>query len=461
MPRSFRVTAILFLFSAALISTLVTLLAAQTAFAQGRQISFIRDTEIEDIIRDLAQPIFRAARLDPNAVDVYLVQDRSLNAFIAGGQNLFLNTGLLARVDSPETLLGVIAHESGHIAGGHLAQRKLAAENAGVTTLLAYAVGILGAIASGRGEVAGAVISGSQDLALRNLLSYSRSNEQAADQAAIQYLHAAGISPAGLLEFMNVLKGQEGLLAQNQDSYLSTHPLTRERITFLENQVARSPFKDSTSITATDRARFERARAKVIGFLEPPNMVARTYADSDQSEPARYARALLAYRLGHLDEALRGFDQLLAGAPNDPFYLELKGQMLFERGRVAKSLDPLGRAVAALPHASQIRQLLARAQIEQNSPELDRQAVANLEKVLALEPTNAFAWRLIATPYSRLGQTDMVHLALGEYWLARGDNERAGIEARRAMELMPAGSANAQQAQDIYNEAERRLRVRR
>ncbi len=461
MPRSLRVTAILSLFAAALTSALLLVVTAQSVSAQSRQISFIRDTEIEDIIRDLARPIFLAAKLDPNAVDVYLVQDRSLNAFVAGGQNLFLNTGLLARVDSPETLLGVVAHEAGHIAGGHLAQRKLAVEDAGTTTLLAYAIGILGAIASGRGEVAGAVISGSQDLALRNLLSYSRSNEQAADQAAIQYLHAAGISPAGLLEFMNVLKGQEVLLARNQDPYLSTHPLTRERITFLENQVANSPFRDKTSITATDRARFDRAKAKVIGFLEPPNMVARTYADSDQSLPARYARALLAYRLGHLDDALRGLDGLLAEAPNDPFFLELKGQMLFERGRVAESLQPLQQAVTALPRASQIRQLLARAQIEQNSPEMDRKAVDNLEKVLAAEPTNAFAWRLISTPYSRLGKTDMVHLALSEYWLARGDNERAGIEARRAMNLMPSGSPDAQQAQDVYNEAERRLRAAR
>ncbi|MEQ8652240.1 MAG: M48 family metalloprotease [Kiloniellales bacterium] len=461
MPRSHRVTAILSLFAAALISALLLVVAAQKVSAQSRQISFIRDTEIEDIIRELARPIFIAAHLDPNAVNVYLVQDRSLNAFVAGGQNLFLNTGLLARVDSPETLLGVVAHEAGHIAGGHLAQRKIAVEDAGTANLIAYAVGILGAIASGRGEVASAVISGSSDLTLRNLLSYSRSNEQAADQAAVQYLHESGISPEGLLDFMSQLKGQEVLLARNQDPYLSTHPLTRERITFLENQVAQSPFRDKTSITPTDRARFERARAKVIGFLESPNMVARTYADSDQSVPARYARVLLAYRLGHLEDALRGLDSLLAEVPNDPFFLELKGQMLFERGHVAESLDPLQRAVTALPQATQIRQLLARAQIEQNSPELDRKAVANLEKVLARDPTNAFAWRLIATPYNRLGKTDMVHLALSEYWLARGDNERAGIEARRAMDLMPAGSPDAQQAQDVYNEAERRLRAAR
>ncbi len=464
MSRSIRVNAIPSLFSAAQLCALVLALgilpAVQPAVAQQR-IAFIRDTEIEDIIRDLARPVFLAAHLNPEAINVYLVQDSSLNAFVAGGQNLFLNTGLLARVESPEALLGVIAHESGHIAGGHIAQRKLAVEDATTSTLIAYAVGILGAIASGRGEVASAVISGSQDVALRNLLSYSRANEQAADQAAVQYLAEAGISPQGLLSFMNVLKGQEVLLARNQDPYLSTHPLTRERITFLENQARQSPYKDNSSISAVDRARFDRARAKVIGFLEPPTMVARNYPQSDQSEPARYARTLLDYRSGRLDDALKGVDGLLVDEPNDPFYLELKGQMLFESGRLAESLGPLGQAVAALPQASQIRLLLAQAQVEQNRADLDAEAVENLKKVVAAEPSNALAWRLLSTAYNRLGKMDQVQLSLAEYWLARGDNERAGIEARRALELLSPGSADAMRAQDVYNEAARRLRASR
>ncbi len=455
MPRSIRFYAFLSVFLTAFLA------AAAPALAQGRQLSFVRDTEIEDIIRDLARPIFQAAHLNPNAIDVYLVQDRSLNAFVAGGQNLFLNTGLLARVDDPEALLGVIAHETGHIAGGHLAQRKLASEDARTGTLLAYAVGILGAIASGRGEVAGAVISGSQDLALRGLLAYSRSQEQAADQAGVSYLEQSGISPEGLLDFMNKLRGQEVLLSTNQDPYLSTHPLTRERITFLENQVARSPYLGNSRISAADRARFERARAKVIGFLESPNMVARTYPDSDKSEPARYARTLMAYRAGRIDDALRGVDGLLASAPGDPFFLELKGQMLFEHGRIGESLPYLEQASAALPHASQIRMLLARAQIEANTPDMDRKAVTNLEQVLASEPHNAFAWRLISTPYSRMGDAPKVSLALGEYWLARGDNKRAAIEAQRALQALPTGSADAQQAQDLLNEAQRRHKERR
>ncbi len=455
MPRSIRLCAFLSLILAAVTA------AAVPALAQGRQLSFVRDTEIEDIIRDLARPIFQAARLNPNAIDVYLVQDRSLNAFVAGGQNLFLNTGLLARVEDPEALLGVIAHESGHIAGGHLAQRKIASEDASTKALLAYAVGLLGAIASGRGEVAGAVISGSNDIALRGLLSYSRSQEQAADQAGVQYLEQAGISPEGLLDFMNQLRGQEVLLASNQDPYLSTHPLTRERIVFLENQVARSPYKGNSRISDADRARFERAKAKVIGFLESPNMVFRTYPESDKSEPARYARTLAAYRSGRIEDALRGVDGLLASAPGDPFFLELKGQMLFEHGRIGESLPYLEQASAALPNAPQIRMLLARAQIEANTPEMDRKAVSNLEKVLAAEPRNAFAWRLISTPYARMGESAMVSLALSEYWLGRGDNERAAIEAQRALQALPAGSADAQQAQDVLNEAQRRHKARR
>lgn len=454
MPRRIRAFAFLLLLPAVLWA------AVPPAAAQAQR-SYVRDTEIEAIVRDLARPVFVAARLNPNAINVYLIQDRSLNAFVAGGQNLFLHTGLLARVDSPEALLGVIAHESGHIAGGHLAQRKLAQEDASTSALLAQALGILGAIASGRGEVASAVVSGGQDLALRGLLSYTRGQEQAADQAAVQYLAAAGISPQGLLEFTSQLRGQEVLLSRNQDPYLSTHPLTRDRISFLQNQVQQSPYRDHSSITPEQRARFERAKAKVIGFLEPPSMVMRTYPPSDQSEPARYARALMDYRLGRLDQALQEIDVLLASAPDDPFYLELKGQMLFEHGRIAESIPYLQHATDALPDAAQIRLLLARAQIEQNSEAMDRAAVKNLEQVLADEPRNGFAWRLISTPYSRLGETAKVHLALAEYFLAGGNNQRAGIEARRALNLMAAGSADAQQAQDVFNEAERRVKAQR
>ena len=429
---------------------------APPALAQGRQLQFIRDAEIEAIIRTYATPLFQAAGLDPNAVDVYLVQDASLNAFVAGGQNLFINTGLLMRAEGPLEVIGVIAHETGHIAGGHIAQRMGAMDDAAGTLIAAYILGILGAIASGRGEVASAVISGGQDIALRGLLSFSRSQERAADQAAISYLESAGISPSGLLRFMGRLKGQEVLLASNQDPYLTTHPLTRERIDFLEQQVAASPYA-ATPATPAMVALHERLRAKLIGFLEPRYRVEQIYPSSDGGLPATYAHAIMEYREGHLDTALGLIDRLLAQYPTDPFFLEIKAQMLFEFGRIAEALPLFEAAVAARPDAAQIRLMLARAQIEMNAPAHDRAAVENLQLVLVAEPHNSFAWRLAGVAYGRLGDEGMASLALAEAALARGENDDAERLAERAKDLLPSGSPAWLQADDVAREAARRI----
>jgi predicted Zn-dependent protease len=424
--------------------------------AQGRPLQLIRDQEIESIIRVYATPLFQAAGLDPRAITVYLVQDSSLNAFVMGGQNLFINTGLLMRAEDPLEVIGVIAHETGHIAGGHIAQRIGAAQDATATMLVAQLLGILGAIASGRGEVAGAVISGAGDIALKGLLSFTRSQEQAADQAAITYLQRSGLSPKGLLTFMGRLRGQEVLLAANQDPYLTTHPLTRERLAYLEQQVAASAVRDQPAPAELVQLH-ARLRAKLIGYLEPRSVVMRHYPVGDQSLPARYAHALLEYREGHLDKALTLVDSLLAEQPNDPFFLEMKGQMLFESGHLQEALPVFEAAVTAMPHAQQIRLLLARTQIELNAPEYDRQAIKNLQLVLTAEPNNGFAWRFAAVAYGRLGDEGMAALALAESALARGKNDDALLYAERARDILPTGSPAWVQADDIALEAQRRI----
>ncbi len=420
---------------------------------------FIRDAEVESIIRLYATPLFQAAGLDPTAVNVFLVQDPSLNAFVAGGQNLFINTGLLMRAEDPLEVIGVIAHETGHIAGGHIAQRAGAIDDAQTTVIAAYILGILGAIAAGRGEVATAVISGAQDIALRGLLSFSRAQERSADQAAITYLNASHLSPTGLLRFMERLKGQEVLLASNQDPYLTTHPLTRERIDFLEKQDAASPYAGQAASPALV-ALHNRLRAKLIGFLEPRYRVEQLFPASDQSLPAIYARSVMEYRDGHLEKALDLIDSLLQQYPTDPYFLELKAQMLFEFGRIAEALPLFEAAVTARPEATQIRLMLARTQIEMNQRAQDQQAVGNLQLVLVVEPRNSFAWRLAAVAYGRLGDEGMTALALAESALARGENEDAQRFAERAMDLLPSGSPAWLQADDVGREAERRIERR-
>ena len=268
---------------------MLVVILPQAAQAQGRRI--IRDAEIENIIREYATPLLQVAGLNPRAVDVYLIDDPSLNAFVSGGQNLFIHTGLLMSSEDPLRIIGVLAHEIGHISGGHIAARIGESKNAQTKALATYILGLGAAIATGQPALGAAIISGGQDIVLKGLLSYSRSQEQAADQAAVRFLERTGQSPSGILEFMRELGGQEIFLSSSQDPYLRTHPLTRERVSFLEEQVKRSRYAGQPA-RPEYVALQKRMRAKLVGFLDPVARVFRKYPESDTSAEARYARAV-------------------------------------------------------------------------------------------------------------------------------------------------------------------------
>ena len=414
---------------------------------------FIRDAEIENIIREFATPLFRAAGLNPKAVDVYLIKDKTLNAFVSGGQNLFIHTGLLMRSEEPLQLIGVIAHETGHISGGHIAGRIEEFKNAQNKALATYVLGLGAAIATGQPGLAAAIISGGQDVALKGLLTHSRSQEQSADQAAVKLLNATGQSPRGLLDFMNILGDQEMLLSSNQDPYLRTHPLTRERVNFLEEQVRQSPNADKPASPEFVELH-KRMRGKLVGFLEPVNKVFRIYPESDTSLEARYARAIAHYRRPDLDAALPLIEELIAERPDDPYFQELRGQMLYENGRIAEAVPAYQKAVDLRPDSAQLTLALARAQIEANDPELDKKALGYLQQTLDQEPGNSGAWRLMAIAYGRMGDTGMTALSLAEAALARRDVPEARSQARRAQQLLAQGSPGWLRAQDVENLAD-------
>lgn len=420
--------------------------------AEARERRFIRDAEIETIIRDFATPLFQAAGLNPKSVNVFLVDDPSLNAFVSGGQNLFLHTGFLMATDDPLEVIGVLAHETGHIAGGHIANTTDKFKDASTQVIASYLLGLGAAIATGQPGLGNAIILGGQDLALKGLLSYTRSQEQAADQAAIRLLEATEQSPRGLLSFLRVLGGQEVFLATSQDPYLRTHPLTRERISFLEEQLRRSPYADAPA--GPDLVRLHnRMRAKLVGFLEPQGRVLRAYPESDVSADARYARAIMYFRRPELDRSLTLVDGLIAEQPQDPYYHELRGQVLFENGRLAEALPSYEKAVSLRPEESQLNLALARVEIEANHPELTNRAEGHIKTALRQEPQNASAWRLLAIVHGRRGETGLTALALAEAALARRDLTEAQIQSKRAQDLLPEGSPGWLRAQDLETHA--------
>lgn len=433
----------------------LTAVIFQCGDAAAQKRSFIRDSEIENTIRAFATPVFQVAGLNPSSVEVYLVNDPSLNAFVAGGQKLFINTGLLMKSEHPGQIIGVIAHETGHIAGGHLSQTQDVLAKSTAQQILATVVGAAAALATGRGDVGMAVIAGGQSAGVASFLHYSRTQEGAADAAATRFLDASGQSAKGLLEFLQTLSDQELLSARDQDPYLRTHPLTRERILALEDHISRSPYSNRPAPDQFDEMH-DRMKAKLQAFLEPSARTLRRYSEADQSLSARYARAIAYYRKPDLDKALPIIDALIAERPEDPYFHEMKGQMLFENARADEALEPYETAARLLPYSSLIRLQLARIQLEIDDPALIDPAIENLRMAEQQEPRSASIWRSLAIAYGRKGDMGMNALAMAESAYFRGNETEARYHATRAKDTLPAGSPAVLQAEDILKAIEKK-----
>jgi predicted Zn-dependent protease len=431
-------------------------LASSIVFARcanAQDVSILRDAEIENIIRAYATPIFAAAGLDPTAVHVYVVNDPTLNSFVAGGQNLFMNSGTVLRSETPNQLIGIIAHETGHIAGGHLARTDEALRHATIQSIAALLVGAAAAAASGNGGAAAAAILGGTATAQRSFLQFSITQEASADQAALTFLDRTGQSARGLLQFFEILEQQEVLSAAHQDPWVRTHPLTQQRVEYVREHVLHSRFSDVTDPPAWMEMH-KRVKAKLAAFLGEPSAVLAGIRSSDNSLSARYARAIAYYRIPDLKRAVPEIDGLIEDHPDDPYFHELKGQMLFENGRVGEAVGPYEQAVKLDPKSALLRIELAQVQLETNDPALVPKALAHLNEAVRFEDRNPDAWRFLAIAYGRSSNIGMMALALAEEGIADGDYTQARQQASRAAKQLPPGPAK-QRALDIQDEAKR------
>jgi len=418
----------------------------------GEQLSLIRDTEVEAIIRTFGTPLWKAAGLEPSSVRVILVNDRALNAFVAQGQTLFINTGTLIRSESANQLMGVMAHETGHMAGGHLSRAPEAYRNAIFTSLLAVALGVAGAVAGGGGAIGAAAATGGMSIAQRQIFAFTRSQEQAADQAGVTFLDQIGQSSRGFLQFMEILSHKEVLSSIQQDPYLRTHPLTSERIEFLRNHVAHSPYSNAPTPPEFERLH-RRMRAKLAAFMDPPAHTLDAWSPRDPSLDARYARAIALYRIPDLAAAVPLIDGLIRDYPKDPYFHELRGQMLFENGRLAEALPSYREAVALKPDAALIRIDLAHLELEMNDASLVADAGNQLNLAERSEPDQPDLWRQLAVAYGRGNQLGMASMALSQQALLEGRRFDARDQARRALRLLPVGSPGWLKAQDVETQA--------
>ncbi|MBI4184698.1 MAG: M48 family metalloprotease [Proteobacteria bacterium] len=417
------------------------------ALAQGGAISLVRDSEIENTLKAIGAPIFRAAGIEPESVKLMIVNDNELNAFVTGGNQLFIHTGLIVQSKSPEELAGVIAHETGHMAGHHVLRMPDAMRAATIQSVMAMVAGGLAGAVAGRGDVGVAIAQGGMEMARRQLLAHTRSEENAADQAAVTYLDRVGLSARGYLNLLEALKDKEILVASRQDPYALTHPLTSERVSFVRGHVERST--ERGTLPPSMNAALDRLRAKIYGFLQPAGLTLRVYKETDSSVPSRYARAIVHFRQGRLDLALPLIDGLLVEEPGDPYFNELKGQMLFQNHRVREAIGPYERAVELLPDDALLRVSLAQAQLEANDPALIEPAIGHLNRALALDARNPFTWRQLAIGHGRRGEMGESSLALAEEALLVGRNADAVSLAERAKRLLPKGTPAWLRAEDL------------
>ncbi|WP_372023921.1 M48 family metalloprotease [Tistrella mobilis] len=422
--------------------------AVGPASAQQRSLSFIRDAEVEHTIRQIATPLFKAADLDPNAIDIHLIRDNAINAFVGGGMHLFIFTGLLMASDNPNQIAGVIAHETGHIAGGHLSRIGGAVEMATAQAIASALLGLAIGVAGGSADAGMAIAMGGQQMAQRGMLSFSRAQENSADQAGIRFLHRAGESALGMLQFFEKLDTQNALIGSRQSPYLSTHPMAADRVRVVQNVVAQEKGVSAEATPAQQMA-YDRMIAKLRGFLDPPGRTFAAYKADDTSVPARYARAIAYYRQADLDHALPLIRGLIAEQPDDPYFHELEGQMLFENGRVAEAIKPYRLAVEKSDRAPLIAVGLAQALIETGTDAAYTEAQALLENATAKDRDNATAWRLLGIAYGRADRMPQASLALAEYNAQIGRWDEAEVQATRARDNLPVGSPGQLRADDL------------
>ena len=426
--------------------------AARPAMAQ----EILRDSETELLFKDISDPLIDAAGLDRKSVRVVLVKDGEINAFVAQGQVVYIHSGLLTTADNANQLQGVIAHELGHVAGGHAIRIY---EGFGKSTAISILSLVLGAaaMAVGAGEAGMGIMAAGQQAAMGSFLAFTRAQEASADQAGAQYLSRAGVSGRGSIEFFKKLQNQEYRLAVfAKDSYNRTHPLSSERIAALTEIYQKDPAWSRRSDPALE-ARFQRVKAKLIGFVTPQQAV-KIYPETDQSIPAHYARAY-AYHLGaYPDKANAEAEALLATNPEDPFFLELKGQILLESGRPNEAIPPLRKAVANAPNLPMISVMLGHALIASEDAKQFAEAKQVLKTAVNRDNDNPFAWYQLGIVYDREGDQPRAALATAERNNLQGNNKLALTSARMAMAGLPQGSPDYIRAQDIAMVSENALK---
>ncbi|WP_298306703.1 M48 family metalloprotease [uncultured Erythrobacter sp.] len=445
--------------AASLLALLATFaLTLQPVAAQ----SILRDAETEALLRDMSYPLIEASELEPENVEIVLINDPSINAFVAGGQVVYVHAGLLNAADTANEVQGVIAHELGHITAGHVVRFGERTRGAQGITILSLLLGV-GAALAGAGDAAlGAVLAG-QQAAAGNFLAFNRNQEAATDQAGARYLSGAGISGRGMISFFEKLRNFEirrGYSQSDDAAYGRTHPLSGDRVQFLRAQLSEDAAWDAPDDQEL-QARFLAVRAKLFGYLAEPKRTLQQYPESDQSTPARYARAYAFHKDAQVEKALAEADKLLALDAQNPYFLELKGQILLESGRPKEALVPLRRATELTLNQPLIAGMFGHALIATEETDNYEEAEQVLRAAVAKDRFNPFAWYQLGVVYAHRGDIPRAKLASAEQQVLRRNYPQALNNAQEAEAGLPVGSPDWIRAQDVGLQARAELEALR
>jgi predicted Zn-dependent protease len=417
---------------------------ARPALAQ----SILRDAETEALFDDMSRPLIAAAGLDPKNVKVVLIGDKEINAFVAGGQYVYINSGLFTAADNVNEVQGVIAHELGHVVGGHVIRGSEGVKAATGISILSLVLGAA-ALAAGAGDAGMGIMMAGQQAALGKYLAFSRTQESSADAAGQKYLIDSGITGKGMISFFKKLQNMEFRLGiPQEDSYARTHPLSGERVTILEGKF-RQDASWAKPIDPALEAKFQRVKAKLKGYIAEPRQTLIDYPESNKSLPARYARAYAWHKSAYPDKALAEVASLLATAPNDPYFLELKGQVLLESGRPLEALTPLRDATRATNNQPLIAALFGHALIATEDKANFAEAARVLKAAVARDNENPFAWYQLGLVYDQSGDAPRAAMATAERYHLEGRPKLALMNAEMAVRGLPTGSPDWIRAQDI------------
>jgi predicted Zn-dependent protease len=433
-----------------IVTLLLMIVISVTSFArQQPALSLIRDAEIEETVEMLTLPLLQAAKIDPKAFRIYLINDKSVNAFAAGGQNIFLHTGLIQKTTHPNQLMGVIAHEIGHIAGGHLTRMDDALSKSYRAGLLGLLIGAAASVAARdvSGLIAGGV--GGMSMMQRNLFRFTRTQESSADQAALMFLKTAKQSPQGLMEIFKILKDQSVMSSGFQDPYLRTHPFIEERVSTVVDAVEHTEFKQSDTPQKWIDTH-KRMIAKLDGFLMSPGTTLRKYKSDDST--ACLARAVAYHKRHELPKAKKEVDELLKRSPADPYYHELKGQILFEHGKLKEALPCYQQAHKLRPENALIRVGMAQIMLGIEDKSLQQEAIGHLQFATHKEPDSDQGWYFLSIGFGREGKIGEAAYALAEYNVVNNKLDEALHQVRRSQKLLAPTSPYRRKLEDIKRE---------